>query len=447
MMQNSLKFFGTDGIRGKYGDGIINEKFAYNLGLAFAHFLEKKNSGKSKPIFLAHDTRLSGNKLLTSFGEGLERREFIVKNLGVLPTPALAFTVIDQRALAGIMITASHNPHEDNGFKIFSGDGGKLSIDEEHSIESFITDNQYSFEKVRRPLPDSNDYVNAYLNNFSKCFENDFLAGKKIVIDLANGATKEITPICLKSFGAEVISINQGDGLINDQAGSEFTDGLSEKVIQEKADLGFAHDGDGDRVVFVDRNGQKIHGDKILGLLALYNKKLSLDNETGFVATHHSNSGLEHTLKQNDINFYRSDIGDRNVFTLMREKRIKWGGESSGHVICSDYMNTGDGLFTALSVLNCVKDMQMDLMDMADQIVLWPSKSISINVEIKRDIATFANLKSYLDRNKKSHQNSVRILIRYSGTEPKIRLLVEAKNDTLMEKVFNDVRGIVEKEI
>ena len=131
----------------------------------------------------------------------------------------------------------------------------------------------------------------------------------------------------------------------------------------------------------------------------------------------------------------------------MREKRIKWGGESSGHVICSDYMNTGDGLFTALSVLNCVKDMQMDLMDMADQIVLWPSKSISINVEIKRDIATFANLKSYLDRNKKSHQNSVRILIRYSGTEPKIRLLVEAKNDTLMEKVFNDVRGIVEKEI
>lgn len=446
-MQKSLNFFGTDGIRGKYGDGIINEKFAYNLGLAFAHFLEKKNYGKSKPILLAQDTRLSGNKLLTSFGDGLEKREFIVKNLGVLPTPALAFTVINQRALAGIMITASHNHHEDNGFKIFSGDGRKLSIDDEHSIESFISDNQYSLRKIKRPLTDVNDHIKAYLSNFSKFFENDFLAGKKIVIDLANGATNEITPLCLKSFGAEVISINQGEGLINDQAGSEFTNGLCEKVLQEKADLGFAHDGDGDRVVFVDRNGKKIHGDKVLGLLALNNKKLSLVNENGFVATHHSNSGLEHTLKQNDINFYRSDIGDRNVFTLMKEKRISWGGESSGHVICSDYMNTGDGLFTALSVLKCVKELQMDLVEMADQIVLWPSKSISIKVAIKRDIASFVNLQSYLNRSKKSHKNLVRILIRYSGTEPKIRLLVEAKSDALMEKVFNDVKYIIEKEI
>jgi phosphoglucosamine mutase len=448
-MDNSLKFFGTDGIRGKYGDEIINEDFAYSFGIAWGKYLETKNCDKSLPVFLARDTRHSGRKLLLACQTALKENGFFAHSLDILPTPALAFTVCNEGALGGIMITASHNPHYDNGLKIISNKGGKLGFYDESLIESFIIPStpDIDYASPQEIHSDRPAYINRYIENLSLHFNPKFLLGLNIVVDLANGATKEITPRALECFGANVISLNRGEGLINDQVGSEYVAGLSKHVVEEKADLGIAHDGDGDRVVFVDKYGNEINGDKILGILAIHAKKQGLLTESKFVATVHSNSGLEYALRDKDICLYRSDVGDRNVFSLMEETNSNWGGESSGHIICSDYMNTGDGLFSALSVLKCVKESQQDLTTLSDEIKLWPSKSSGILIKNKIPIKEFKELHKYLQYIKKELAANARVLIRYSGTEPKLRVLVEALDTNLADKIFEKVQKLVKKHI
>ena len=446
-MSETLRYFGTDGIRGPYGGEIINEKFSYSLGVAFARFLEEKKCDKSKPILLARDTRPSGDKLLISCLHGLKEKNFRALNLGVLPTPTLAFSIINQHALGGIMVTASHNPHSDNGLKIISHEGGKLTMDEERSIESYISEQVVLPQDLTAQTIENTPYINAYIQNLSKWFAPQFLAGQRIVIDLANGATLGISPLALESFGAEVICINQGNGMINDLAGSEFTDGLSQRVTEENADLGLAHDGDGDRIVFVDKSGFKIDGDKILGILAVHAQKNGSLQSDGFVATIYSNSGLEQFLADNSIKLSRSDVGDRNVFALMQKKNYNWGGESSGHIICSDYLNTGDGLFSALSVLKCITEFQSDISILTDQIKLWPSRSVGLETYTKKPVSSFENLNRYLKQINLELGKKVRVLIRYSGTEPKLRILVEAEEENLIEKVFFNVVKLVSEHI
>jgi phosphoglucosamine mutase len=446
-MTKPLKYFGTDGIRGEYGGDIINEQFAFSLGVAFACFLEEKKYDKSNPVLLAQDTRASGQKLLVSCLRGLQHKNFQALNLGVLPTPALAFSIINQHALGGIMVTASHNPHTDNGLKILSNEGGKLSVDEEIRIESFISDvEDLPVDFVEPKIPNT-PYIDAYIQNLKKWFEPNFLAGQKIVIDLANGATTEISPLALETFGAEIICINGGDGLINDQVGSEFTDGLSQRVVLENADLGLAHDGDGDRIVFVDKKGLKIDGDQILGILAIHAKKNKSLQGDGFVATIHSNSGLDHSLAENSIQLNRSDVGDRNVFALMQEKNINWGGESSGHIICANYLNTGDGLFSALSVMKCMVDFQSDISALAKQIKLWPSMTAGLKTHSKKPVSSFENLNRYLKKINLEYRDQVRVLIRYSGTEPKLRLLVEAMDEKVTKEVFLIAKELISEYI
>ena len=446
-MTKPLKYFGTDGIRGEYGGEIINEQFAFSLGVAFARFLEEKKCDKSNPILLAQDTRGSGKKLLASCLQGLQQKNFQALNLGVLSTPALAFSIINQHALGGIMVTASHNPHTDNGLKIISNEGGKLSVDEEISIESFISECDDVPKDFAEPKIHKDSYIDNYIQNLKKWFKPNFLAGQKVVIDLANGATTEISPLALETFGAEVICINGGDGLINDQVGSEFTDGLSRRVVQENADLGLAHDGDGDRIVFVDKKGVKIDGDQILGILAIHAKRNNSLQEDGFVATIHSNSGLENSLTEHLIQLNRSDVGDRNVFALMQEKNINWGGESSGHIICSNYLNTGDGLFSALSVMQCMVDLQSDISVLAKQVKLWPSMSVGLKTHSKKPVSSFENLNRYLREINLVYRDQVRVLIRYSGTEPKLRLLVEARDEMVNKEVFLRVKELVSEYI
>ena len=447
MKTKPLKYFGTDGIRGEYGGEIINEQFAFSFGFAYARFLEEKNCEKSKPIFLAQDTRPSGKKLLASCIRGLHQKNFKTLNLGVLSTPALAFSIINQHALGGIMVTASHNPHTDNGLKIISNEGGKLSVDEEISIESFISECDDIPEDFAEPKIHKDSYKDAYIQNLKKWFKPNFLAGQKIVIDLANGATTEISPLALETFGAEVICINGGDGLINDQVGSEFTDGLSQRVVQENADLGLAHDGDGDRIVFVDKKGVKIDGDQILGILAIHAKENNSLKGNGFVATIHSNSGLEHSLAENIIQLNRSDVGDRNVFALMQDKNLNWGGESSGHIICSNYLNTGDGLFSALSILECIVNTRREITTLANKTILGPSKQPALRLKKKDPIPSFKDLQGYLKKKRSSHKERFRTLIRYSGTEPKIRILVEAQEEELMNEVFCKVNELIKKHV
>ena len=446
-MNKNLKFFGTDGIRGTYGGKIINNSFAYSLGKAVASHYQK-NGHINKPILLARDTRPSGLELMQYLISGINEYGMEVISAGVIPTPVIAYSASTTSCCCAVMITASHNPHGDNGFKIISSEGSKLSIEEEQSIESFFEIcNNCNLNFGICDLPSfSSDLVSKYTINLSTKFAKNFLNGIRLVVDLSNGATCSLTPEILRSFGAEVFEINNGNGMINHQCGSEFVQRLQEEVKAQKAHLGFAHDGDGDRVVFVDENGTEVEGDQILGILTIenhHNKSLTGD---GLVATIHSNSGLSETLKKNDLSLHRTDVGDRNVYLEMKKLGCNWGGESSGHIICTDYLNTGDGLFAALSVLNCFISSEFEnFSKYCEKVKLWPSKSGAVEVMQKTPIENLAGLQDCLQEiNKKLGENG-RTLVRYSGTEPKLRILVEARNKNLVNEAYAKIYETVSK--
>ncbi len=437
-----MKYFGTDGIRGLYGGPLINESFARSLGSGLGSHLIA--SGKSEQsVLLGRDTRPSGESLQNAFGQGLQDRGFTPLDAGIIPTPALSSAVMNEKLCMGVMITASHNPSQDNGFKLFSGAGAKLSTQEEELIESQI---DLTKNIAARPvdLP-KHDALREYVKRIVGFFPDGFLKGYKVVADLANGATIATTVKVLAYFGAEVLSIHEGEGIINEDSGSEHPKLMQEKVRQTGAHFGMAHDGDGDRVVFADEKGLLIHGDRVLGLLALDAGNSSRLKGKGLVATEHSNSGLGESLHREGFEFFRAPVGDRNVSALMKEKGCNLGGESSGHVVSSDYLPTGDGLFTALLVAHAMARSTKTLQELARAIILWPSKAGAITVKEKIPLSSQPALtKSLEEANLKLGQDG-RILLRYSGTEPKIRLLVEGKQEELVTDIFCQLSKIIEK--
>ncbi len=438
-----MNYFGTDGIRGPYGGPVVNQDFAYSLGRALSEYL-KESPHQDKKVLLGRDTRPSGKSLLSALSSGLEDGGSQSLEAGILPTPALAFGVMDGPFDLGVMITASHNPSSDNGFKIFSGKGEKLSIEQEKLIESKL-DRTLVFHDNGRSCLEKWVGLQGYLDRLTRFFPDHFLEGLKIVVDLANGATSDTTAKALSHFGAEVCAIHKGEGVINDGVGSEHPELMQELVREKKADFGLAHDGDGDRVIFADTEGNLVHGDQVLGLLALDSKLGKTLKGNGLVATEHSNSGLGASLAKEHIDFFRSEVGDRNVSLLMKEKGCNLGGESSGHVVSSDYLPTGDGLFTALSVAQAIVRSQKSLRELAREISLWPSKGGSFEVKEKVPVSEKPELAKALDEARVRLENRGRILVRYSGTEPKIRLLVEGEDSRLVTEVFSLLSTTIEK--
>ena len=289
------------------------------------------------------------------------------------------------------------------------------------------------------------DALKGYVERLVGFFPDGFLKGYKVVADLANGATIATTAKVLAHFGAEVLSMHEGEGIINEDSGSEHPKLMQEKVRQTGSHFGLAHDGDGDRVVFADEKGLLIHGDRVLGLLALDAGNSSRLKGKGLVATEHSNSGLGESLRRHGFDFFRSPVGDRNVSALMKEKGCNLGGESSGHVVSSDYLPTGDGLYTALLVAHAMARSTKTLQELARAIILWPSKVGAIVVKEKIPLSSLPALtKSLEEANLKLGQDG-RILLRYSGTEPKIRLLVEGKQEELVTDIFCQLSKIIEK--
>jgi len=436
-----MKYFGTDGIRATFNETFLNEDFAIALGVALASFMEE-NAIIGKQVLIGRDTRPSGEKLLAAFCEGLAYKGYIGVSAGILPTPALAFGVLEKEMAMGVMITASHNPAQDNGFKFFSAVGTKLSDSEEESIEKMIL-------IKKRPTqiqnPESIEIIDSYINYISSIFPEDLLKNKKLVIDLSNGATQQTTPAVLKNLGAEIHALNIGSGEINDGVGSEHPEIMAQKVKEFKADFGFAHDGDGDRVIMCNSNGEVIPGDQILGLLAIHEEKKNRLPNNGFVATVHSNSGLDASLSEQGINLFRADVGDRKVSQMMREKKLVLGGESSGHVVASKYLPTGDGLLTALLVIRACYESNHNISSLSNKIVLWPSVEGSFKVKEKIPLENCKPLNSALTKTRSSLENQGRILLRYSGTEPKIRLLVEARDSEKANVAYQTIAKLIEK--
>ncbi|MBT5717530.1 MAG: phosphoglucosamine mutase [Opitutae bacterium] len=340
------------------------------------------------------------------------------------------------------MITASHNPTQDNGFKFFSALGKKLTDSEEESIEKRILIKNRKFQSHATK---SLEVLDSYINYISGLFPKDLLKNKRVVVDLSNGATQHSTPIVLKNLGADVHTLSSGSGAINDGVGSEHPEIMSQKVKDLNADFGFAHDGDGDRVIFCNSTGEVIPGDKILGLLAIHEDKHNRLPNKGFVATIHSNSGLDASLKERGINLFRANVGDRKVAEMMRKECLHLGGESSGHIVASKYLPTGDGLLTALLVTRACYESKKSIHSLSKQITLWPSVEGSFTVKEKIPIEDWAELNSTFQKVKGFLGEQGRILLRYSGTETKLRLLVEAVNPEKANKAYQSIAKIIEK--
>ena len=439
------KYFGTDGIRGTVNIGNINGEKFFKFGLAAGTYF--KNLKKKKQIaIIAKDTRLSGYTLEPALVSGLASAGMHIFTLGPLPTNGLAMLTKQMRANLGIMITASHNPFHDNGLKLFGPDGMKLSDKIEKKIENLIdtkTINQLSEPKslgrVKR-LENGNDkYIQILKNNFPKNFS---LKGMRIVIDCANGAGYKSAPKILSDLGAKVFSIGiKPNGLnINYNCGSTFPKVLKKYVSKFKADLGFALDGDADRVIMCDEKSQIIDGDQIIAMIATRWKRKKI-LRGGVIGTLMSNYGLEKFFLDEKIKFKRSKVGDRYVKEMMKKNNFNLGGEQSGHIILGKFATTGDGLLVALETLFALRKGKL-ASEMFKVYKPVPQKLINIKVKDKK-IINSPKCKRAIKFANNLIKNKGRLLVRASGTEPKVRIMCESFNLSLISKCVNLVKKTI----
>ncbi len=445
------KLFGTDGIRGKANTYPITPEVALQLGKAIAKvFISKK--GKTKAI-IGKDTRLSGYMLETALTSGLVSMGMDVLQAGPIPTPAVAHLTQSMGATCGIMITASHNPSNDNGIKVFGADGFKLPDEIEEEIEQLVLGRDINAEHIDSGMIGKayriDDACGRYIAFAKNSIKNRSLKGLKIVLDCANGSGYFLAPLIFEELGAEVIPIAiKPDGHnINDKCGATHTEMLSEEVLKNKADVGIALDGDADRVIFCDAEGKEVNGDRIIGLCALdYFERDRLTNNT-VVITVMTNLGLIKRLEEEGINVEVSGVGDRYVIEKMKEGNFNLGGEQSGHIIFMDYATTGDGIVSALHVLKVMLKKDKPLAELADFMDEYPQQLVNINVKEKLPIEKVPALKGIIKDCEKALGTEGRTLVRYSGTENKIRVLVEAKEQKNVDKWISKISNVIEQEL
>lgn len=447
----SKKYFGTDGIRGKVGEHPITPEFVMRLGYAAGKVLTslKSNLAKgAKPaVLIGKDTRISGYMLEAALEAGLSAAGVDVLLTGPMPTPAVAYLTRALRAQAGIVISASHNPYYDNGIKFFSSLGSKLPDDIEHAIEAELDKPMQVMEsahlgKARR----IDDAAGRYVEFCKSTFPNDLdLRGLKIVLDCAHGATYHVAPPVFHELGAEIISIgNKPDGInINLDVGSTHPQALQKAVLEHQADLGIAFDGDGDRVMMVDSKGNLLDGDQLLYIIALglYSKgKL----KGGVAGTLMTNLALEHALQKHQIPFARAKVGDRYVLELLNEKKWKLGGENSGHILTLDKHSSGDAIISALQVLHALKMSGKTLDELGAQLTLYPQVLINVTTKNKLDL-TLEPIQKVVKQAETELNGAGRVLLRASGTEPKIRVMVEGQDGKLVRNLAESIALVVQK--
>lgn len=438
-----MSYFGTDGIRGKFGQMPITPEFALKLGFAAGTVL-KRNSPKSKPIVvLGKDTRLSGYILEAALQAGLNAAGVYVHLLGPLPTPAIAHLTRALHAHAGIVISASHNPYFDNGIKFFSSEGKKLpdaiqdQINQELEKELVIEDTANLGKSVR--VKDANGrYIEFCKSTFPYHFD---LRNLKIVVDCANGAAYSVGPSVFRELGAKVIPLfNEPDGLnINENCGSTHPEQLQKAVVAHQADLGIAFDGDADRVVMVDKNGQLVDGDHILYILATQaNQK-----PAGVVGTVMSNMALELALQQAEVGFVRAKVGDRYVLQALEENNWVTGGEPSGHILTLDKSTTGDAIIAALQVLTVMVEQGKALHELVAGFELFPQVLVNVRLQDMIDPYSIPALVAEFEKAEQQLKGRGRLLIRKSGTEPVIRVMVEGDQQQEVEALANHLADAV----
>lgn len=439
------KYFGTDGIRGQVGKHPITPDFVLKLGWAAGKVFARR--GQSK-ILIGKDTRISGYMFEAALEAGLSAAGVDALMLGPMPTPAIAYLTRTFRADAGIVISASHNPFQDNGIKFFSATGTKLPDDIETAIEAQMdermgTVGSSELGKVRRVEDAAGRYIEFCKGTVSRAMS---LKGLKIVIDCAHGATYHIAPKVFAELGAEVVAMGVSpDGTnINLECGATAPQAMQARVLDEKADLGISFDGDGDRVIMVDHQGEVVDGDELLLIIALALKDEGL-LQGGLVGTQMSNFGMELALKANDIPFIRAKVGDRYVMEALDQHQWSIGGESSGHIICRELTTTGDGIIAALQVLRVLVTQEKTLFELKSQMNKLPQRMVNVRLKEKVDISQLPEVKSAVAAVEQKLAGRGRVLLRPSGTEPVVRVMVEGDNAVQVKGLAEELAAVVEQ--
>ncbi len=443
----SLKLFGTDGVRGEAGS-FLSAEVAMKVAMAAGIYL--KSYAVTNRILVGKDTRRSGYMIENAIVCGLTAVGYDVIQVGPMPTPAIAFITENMRCDAGIMISASHNSYEDNGIKFFDAHGDKFSQETEHKIETIYFDEEKLLEeqvtgKTIGKAKRIDDVIGRYIVQLKNSFPVHMsLQGMRIVLDTANGAGYKVGPTVLEELGAEVIVLhNKPDGFnINEGCGALHTKDLQEAVIKYRADLGIALDGDADRLVVVDEKGELVDGDQLLGALGVHLNEEKILKGGGIVVTVMSNQGLNDYMNKNGLKLFRSDVGDKNVLEVMKKEGINFGGEQSGHVIMHDFAKTGDGLVSALQVLSLIIYKKAKASEVLRPFKLYPQKLVNIKVNVKKPLKAIEGLDEKLQSLEKEN---IRHLVRYSGTENKLRILLEAKDEKIMNKKMDDMIDFLQK--
>ena len=440
-----MTLFGTDGIRGTAGEYPMTPEFTCSLGRVLAQNLLKQSPN---PLVLtAKDTRSSGHSLEMALITGLSSQGVLVESLGVMPTPGLAYTVSQTPAQAGIILTASHNPACDNGIKLFDKNGYKLNQAQEQALEKKLLTHSLSPLPaiITPPLAPQSRFLSHYLNYLKEQAGNLDLSSVTLILDTAHGAASQMGEKLLTSLGAKVICIgNQPNGQnINLNCGAMHPQQTADLVKKHQANLGVCLDGDGDRCIFVDEKGHIISGDNLLGLFAIALNDRNKLNQNTLVATVMSNWGLRQSLQSHHIQVITTPVGDRWVSETMRQQQYNFGGENSGHIIFGDQATSGDGLLTTLKLLQLMQFSQSPLSQLSQSITLFPQKLTHLDVKQKTPISQLPDLQKSLDKLSKTLALQGRLLVRYSGTENKIRILVEHKLKETTEKISQEICDLI----
>ena len=446
-MTMKKKYFGTDGIRGMVGKAPITPDFMLKLGWATGRVFAEEGHGF---VLVGKDTRISGYMFESALEAGLSAAGVDTRLTGPMPTPAIAYLTQTLRAKAGIVISASHNPYYDNGIKFFSIEGKKLPDKLEHKIEHYIDSPMETVEssklgKASRLTDAKGRYIEFCKSTIPSSLDFE---GLRIVVDCANGATYHIAPFVFSEIGAEVISVGiSPNGLnINEECGATKPEFLAEKVVESRADLGIAIDGDGDRLIMVDHKGEIVDGDELIYIIAqssLQKGRLKGD----IVGTLMSNLGMEHALKKIGLNLVRANVGDRYVMEQLVKHKAILGGESSGHIICLDKSTTGDAIVAALQVLAEVQQSGKNLHELKLGMQKYPQVLKNVRVNKKVNLDEFESIKKAVKAVEKKMGNKGRVLLRASGTEPLIRVMVEGEIESDVIKYADELVDVVKKEI
>lgn len=437
-------YFGTDGVRGPYGGALMNETFAWRLGVAAARWLAE-NGAPGGRVFIGRDTRASGVSLTQALADGLARGGCAPVSLEVLPTPAVSRAVRTQGAALGVVVTASHNPAGDNGIKFFGAQGMKLTDEQEARIEALLPERRDSDASLRLPVADG---VTDYMAS-TRGLLRARLTGWKIVLDTANGATVRASGGVLRDLGAAVTALGAApDGHnINAGVGSEHPERLAAAVVANGARLGIAHDGDGDRCVLCDEQGGVLDGDEILTILALHALEQGRLVKNLLVVTQQSNLGVEAAVEAAGGRVLRTAIGDRYVIERMLAEGATLGGESSGHIICSEVSPTGDGLVAALKVIEVMLATGRPLSELRRGLRKFPQLAEALRVKEKKPLETLPGLTAAVRQLETELGTRGRVLVRYSGTESKLRLLVEGPTEAAVKEGIGRLKAAAEAEL